>query len=101
MELDFFPKMRDTGNYYGGLGFASCHFFLPEELERSFEKRGIQVLEMVGLEGLASGHRTKLNRLARKQPMAWKIWWETHLKTCTHPASVGISEHFMAICKKH
>ncbi|MCJ7425439.1 class I SAM-dependent methyltransferase [Candidatus Bathyarchaeota archaeon] len=101
IELDFFPVMRDTGNYYGGFGFAPCHFFLPEELEESLEKGGVRVLEMVGLEGLASGHRKETNMLARKQPTAWKIWWETHLKTCTHPTSVGISEHFMAICKKH
>jgi hypothetical protein len=29
-----------------------------------------------------------------------KILGETHLKTCTHPSIVGISEHFMIICKK-
>jgi ubiquinone/menaquinone biosynthesis C-methylase UbiE len=100
IELDIFPRIRDTGDYYGGYGFAPCHFYLPEELMISFEKKGIRVLEMVGLEGLASGHPKETNRLARKQPKAWKIWCETHLKTCTHPTSVGISEHFMAICKK-
>lgn len=100
IELEFFPQMRDTGDYYGGHGFAPCHFYLPEELKESFEKTGVQVLEMVGLEGLASGHREETNTMANKRPEAWKIWWETHLKTCTHPTSVGISEHFMIICKK-
>jgi ubiquinone/menaquinone biosynthesis C-methylase UbiE len=100
IELDIFEKMTDTGDYEGGYGFAPCHFYLPEELRKSFEKRGIRVLEMVGLEGLASGHRKETNRLARRYPQAWKIWWETHLKTCTYLTSVGISEHFMAICKK-
>lgn len=100
IELDIFPKIRDTGDYYGGYGFAPCHFYLPEELEKALEKRGTKILEMVGLEGLASGHQRETNRLARNQPKAWKIWWETHLKTCTCPTSVGISEHFMAICRK-
>lgn len=100
IELDIFPRIRDTGDYYGGYGFAPCHFYLPEELRKSFENKGIQVLEMAGLEGLASGHAKETNRLARKQPNAWKTWWETHLKTCTNATSVGISEHFMAICKK-
>jgi SAM-dependent methyltransferase len=100
IELDIFEKIRDTGDYEGGYGFAPCHFYLPEELRRSFETRGIPVLEMVGLEGLASGHPRETNRLARRYPQAWKIWWKTHLKTCTHITSVGISEHFMAICKK-
>ncbi len=101
IELDIFPRIRDTGDYYGGYGFAPCHFYLPEELEKALENKEIGVLEMVGLEGLASGHRFETNSLARKQPKAGRIWWETHLKTCGSAASVGISEHFMAICKKN
>jgi hypothetical protein len=58
------------------------------------------VLESVGLEGLASGHIKETNKLFKKHPNAWKIWWETHLKTCTHPTAVGISEHFLIVCKK-
>jgi len=100
IELDLFPRIRDTGDYFGGYGFAPCHFYLPEELKKSIENRGVEVLEMVGLEGLASGHSKETNRLAKTLPNAWKIWWETHLKTCTHPISVGISEHFMVVCKK-
>jgi SAM-dependent methyltransferase len=100
IELEIFPRIRDTGDYYGGYGFAPCHFYLPEELRRSFERRRIRVLEMVGLEGLASSHPKETNRLARRQPEAWRIWCETHIKTCTNVTSVGISEHFMAICRK-
>lgn len=100
IELEIFSRIRDTGDYYGGYGFAPCHFYLPEELSKSLEKKGIRVLEMVGLEGLASGHPKETNRLARKQPKAWRIWCETHFKTCTDLTSVGISEHFMAICRK-
>jgi len=100
IELEYFPKARDTGDYDGGYGFAPCHFYTPSELKRSFENRGMTVSEMVGLEGLASGHPRETNRLARKYPNAWKIWWQTHLKTCTHPVSVGISEHFLIVCRK-
>jgi hypothetical protein len=100
MELAIFPRLRDTGDYYGGYGFAPCHFYLPDEIKKSFEDRGVTVLEMAGLEGLASGHPTETNSLFRKHPKAWKVWWQTHLKTCTHPVSVGISEHFLMICEK-
>jgi SAM-dependent methyltransferase len=95
-----FKKARDTGDYHGGYGFAPCHFYLSEELRDSLLKKKLKVLEMVGLEGLASGHRKETNRLCRAYPEAWKRWWETHLLTCTHPAAVGISEHFLAICRK-
>lgn len=95
-----FRKARDTGDYLGGYGFAPCHFYLPEELEESLKKRKVKILEMVGLEGFSAHHRKETNRLFKKYPKAWKIWWEMHLKTCTHPSVVGISEHFMIICKK-
>lgn len=100
IELPFFPILRDTGDYRGGYGFAACHFYNPKELRQDFEKTGASVLQMVGLEGLASGHQKETNRLFKEYPMAWKIWWETHLKTCTDLVSVGISEHFMIICRK-
>ncbi len=101
IEIDkLFGKARDTGDYRGGYGFAPCHFYLPEELKIFLERRGLKILEMAGLEGLASGHRKETNRLARAYPKAWKVWWETHLRTCTHPAAVGISEHFLVVCRK-
>jgi SAM-dependent methyltransferase len=95
-----YRNIRDTGDYHGGRGFAPCHFYLPEELEDSLKKRKLKILEAVGLEGLASGHPRETNRLFKNRPKAWKIWWETHLKTCTHPSAVSISEHFMIICRK-
>ena len=100
IELEFFKAIRDTGDYSGGYGFAPCHFYLPEELRFFLGNHGLEVLEMVGLEGLASGHLRETNRLAKKYPVAWKTWWETHLKTCFLPTAIGISEHFLAICRK-
>ena len=100
ISLPHFPLVRDTGDYYGGCGFAPCHFYDPKELRQDFERTGATVLRMVGLEGLASGHQKETNRLLKRYPAAWKIWWDTHLKTCSDLVSVGISEHFMIICKK-
>jgi len=54
---------------------------------------------MVGLEGIFSTHPRRYNRVYKLKKYN-KILWETHLKTCTHPSIVGISEHFMMICKK-
>jgi len=100
IEMDLFQKIRETGDYYGGCGFTPCHFYTPEEIRKEFESEGLAVLEMAGLEGLASGHPKETNRLYTKYPKAWNIWWTTHLKTCTQPTSVGISEHFIIICRK-
>jgi len=99
IEHPLFKKVRDTGNYSGGYGFTACHFFLPEELKESFEKKNVEILEMVGLEGLGSHFQEKINKLA-KNKKRWKVWLETHYKTCTHPVVIGISEHILLICKK-
>jgi 2-polyprenyl-3-methyl-5-hydroxy-6-metoxy-1,4-benzoquinol methylase len=100
IELEVFPRIRDTGDYHGGYGFAPCHFYTPGEIKESFERRGSDIVEMAGLEGIASGHPRETNRLCKKYPKAWKIWWQTHLKTCTDPVGVGISEHFLIIVRK-
>jgi SAM-dependent methyltransferase len=97
---ELYLEVSDTGDYRGGYGFAPCHFYLAEELERSFKKRNVKILEMAGLEGLVTHHQKEINKLFKKYPKARKNWQEIHLKTCTHPSVVDISEHFMIICKK-
>ncbi len=99
IELPHFKQMRDTGDYLGGYGFTACHFFLPEELKGAFAKENVEILEMVGLEGVSSHHRKELNRLAKNEKR-WETWIETHYGTCTHPAIVGISEHILIISRK-
>jgi SAM-dependent methyltransferase len=108
MEIDgLYEKICDAGEYYGdrgiytrGLTFPSCYLYLREELEESFRKRNVKILEMVGLEGLATRHQKETNRLFKKYPKAWKNWQKIHLRTCTHPSVVDISQHFMIICRK-
>jgi len=108
MEIDgLYQKLYDTGDYRGGPGihargrsFAPCYLYLSEELEDSFKKRGVKVLEMVGLQGLATRHQKETNRLFKKYPKGWKNWQELHLRTCTHRSMVDNSQHFMIICRK-
>jgi hypothetical protein len=101
-EIDHprFRKYRDTGDYVGGYGFTACHFFLPEELREAFNRKDFKFLELVGLEGLGSHLQENINKLSKKDKL-WKVWLETHYKTCTHPVAVGISEHMMIIGRKN
>jgi SAM-dependent methyltransferase len=100
VELPHFQKILNTGDYLGGYGFTACHFFLPEEFHTAFDGKGVEVLEMVGLEGISSSHRKELNRIAKNEGQ-WKVWQATHLKTCLHPSIVGISEHMLIVARKH
>lgn len=108
LELELFPEeidrplhdqIRDSGSYYGGSGFTACHFFLPEELADLFADHNVHVQAMVGLEGLTS-RMYKAARRAAKYPDRWRRWLETHYRTCTHPAVVGLSEHILIIVRK-
>ena len=99
IDMPHFKFLRDTGDYLGERGFTACHFYLPEELKREFTRDGLQILELVGLEGISTQHIKQLNHLA-KDENRYRIWMETHLRTCTHPAVVAISEHMLIVCRK-
>jgi len=99
IEMPHFKQIRDKGSYEGGHGFTCCHFFLPEELEEAFSGKGVEIMEMAGLEGISSQHDWKVNQLA-KDEKRWKIWMKTHYQTCTHPAVVGTSEHMLIVSRK-
>lgn len=101
-ELESAPEVyrryTATGDYFGGTGFAPTHFYTPEELEKEFQSK-TKILKMVGLEGMFSTHEKEYNEVYKMEKYN-EILWETHLRTCTHPSIVGISEHFMIICRK-
>ena len=99
LEMPHFTPLRDTGDYLGESGFTACHFFLPEEFKDMLSRQPVELVAMVGLEGISSHHRKELKQVA-KNPARWKTWLETHYATCTHPAVVGISEHMLAVCRK-
>lgn len=94
---EVYRDYTQRGYYPGGYGFAPCHFYLPEELIDEFSET--ETLEMVGLEGIFSTHMNEYNEIHEKNQYT-ELMWETHLATCTHPAIVGISEHFMIISRK-
>ena len=95
---EVYRKITETGDHLGGTGFAPTHFYTPEELEREFAGKA-KILKMVGLEGMFSTHEKEYNEVHKMEKYN-EILWETHLKTCTHPSIVGVSEHFMVICRK-
>lgn len=99
LGMPHYDLLRDKGNYLGERGFTACHFYLPEELRQEFTRDDVEIVQMVGLEGLNDHMVNAVDRLAKDSKLFDK-WWETHLQTCTHPAVVGMSEHLLIIVKK-
>lgn len=77
-----------------------CHYFTSEELKNLFWEEDLELLEMVGLEGL-NVDETTTNNFAEEYPEAWKNWIEIHHKICTDPFVVEASSHIMIIVKKN
>lgn len=99
LSMPHYDMLLDTGDYFGGHGFTAAHFFLPEELKQAFTRPDVRILEMVGLEGVATQHHKEFNRMA-KDTRLFETWMHTHFQTCTHPSVVGMSEHMLIICRK-
>lgn len=100
LTMDKYIRYRDTGDYDGSQGFTACHFFLADDLKKAFDRQDVEFIELVGLEGLASANPEAVNKLYENDKEAFEIWWQTHLKLCTHPAVVDTSQHMMIVCRK-
>jgi len=101
-EMEYAKHHLEVADYIPGLqgkGFTAAHWFMPEELCELFEKQGVKILEMAGLEGLSSHHEKETNRLFKNKEK-WEMWMKILLETCTHPSVVGSSEHFLLVCRK-
>ncbi len=93
-------RILRSGDYDGHRGFAPCHFIVPAELTTLLGRQRLRVVELAGLEGLVTAHDRSVNRLARVDPEAWESWKKFHLATCTDPAVVATSEHFLAVAMR-
>jgi len=100
IKTENFRRVVIKGDDYRWWGKYYAHFFFPEELRQLFEDKGVKILEMVGLQGLSTHSQRQLNKLAKTDKKGWKNWIWAHYKLCTHPAVVGMSEHFLLICRK-
>ncbi len=92
-------RLAFKGEDYRWMGKYYCHFFDPDELKSFLRECGLGVLELVGLEGLASPNEYATVKIS-KDKKAWKNWVDIHDKLCTNPTVVGISAHILAVCRK-
>ena len=77
-------------------GFADCFFFTPEEMVDLLARKGIEIQEYVGVQGLSAQLR-EVTENCSHQPDAWSIWKDVLVQTCNHPSVVGVSDHILAI----
>jgi len=76
-----------------------CHFFLPDELTDIVESAGVEVVERVGLEGLAH-FKEDTEYVSKKFPKAWENWLAMHDELCTNPNVFATSDHMLIVGRK-
>ncbi len=89
-------QRKSAGDDVGA--FTTAYFGDILELEEQFNSLGAETLELVALEGLASGLREPLNQLAEEGH--GETWWKIHLATCTHRTALGGCEHTLYLGRK-
>jgi len=88
------PKaFRRTG------GFTDAYFFLPNELKKLFENKGVQTLTMATCEGLSSDLEKDTNELYNDRE-SWARWLKIVLQTCTDPCIIGLGTHILYVGSK-
>jgi ubiquinone/menaquinone biosynthesis C-methylase UbiE len=94
-----FKRSVSSGDDHMWHGKYYSHLFLPEEFNSMFKKQKIELVESVGLEGLATRDKEGVNSINFNDRKFWKNWLWMHYKLCTNPHVVANSDHFMVIGK--
>jgi len=102
-EIDMTDHFREIwrngeDNHFHQNSYA--HHYLPEELEALFKDEHVEILNRIGLEGLAHVPK-QTNALARKFNNAWTNWLEAHWHYCNHPSVYATSGHMLLIMRKN
>ena len=88
-----FKRILTNGDYYGGRGFTAQHMYIADELERDTKRtHHLDILQLVGLEGISSGHEREVNEIYQDKKM-WKAWMQVHWSTCADRLVASMSEH--------
>lgn len=91
-------KICIDGDYHGKAGFTAAHFFRIDELQKTVKSVGLEVVEMVALEGFASSLEKELAVIS-KEPDAWGNLIKIIQYYEKDPSVIDNSEHVLIICK--
>ncbi|CQR56711.1 class I SAM-dependent methyltransferase [Paenibacillus riograndensis] len=77
--------------------WTDAFFHTPGEIEALIEAYGTQKLVHAASDGISILLRETLNGLTTEQ---FNIWVDYHLRTCTEPSILGMSNHGLYLCRK-
>lgn len=78
-------------------GFTDAYFAMPEEIVPLMESLRFETLNLLGLEGVVSGHEDAVNPLKGE---AWEYWGNLNFAFAKDPALHASSNHLLYVGKK-
>ena len=95
-DMHLLPEFLESRQKPTSTAYHDCFFFTPEEMVDLLARKGIEVVEYVGVQGL-SAHLKDVTEECSRTPERWEIWKNVLLKTCNHPSVVGVSDHILVV----
>ncbi len=95
-DMHLLPEFFESRQKPTSTAYRDCFFFTPEEMVDLMARKGIEVTEYVGVQGL-SAHLKDVTEECSRSPERWGIWKEVLIKTCNHPSVVGVSDHILCV----
>ncbi|MEF2965815.1 hypothetical protein V3851_08240 [Paenibacillus sp. M1] len=78
--------------------WTDAYFHSPGEIESLFEGHQVTKLEHVATDGIGILMRNRINNLNEEEFNQWVAY---HLRTCSEPSILGMSNHGLYICRKN
>lgn len=97
---ELYRRLADTGVLSppedGSVRFVA-YFAHPNEVGPLCREAGLDVVTVLGVEGVVSGHEEAVNALTGA---AWEFWVDTNYRIAQDPTVHGGCEHLLAVCRK-
>jgi SAM-dependent methyltransferase len=86
-----------TGEVRDNFGFTDVYLAHPTEIVPTMEAAGFSTLDLIGVEGVISMIREKVNEL---QGDAWETWVDLNYRLGKDPSNHGGAEHLLYVGQK-
>ncbi|GIO83996.1 methyltransferase [Paenibacillus faecis] len=100
LEEPWVSKILDEGRFFSHEvpGFwTDAYFHSPSEMEQLLTQRGIGKIANVATDGVGQYLRDLVNALSEEE---FKLWVVYHLRTCSEPSILGMSNHGLFVGRK-
>lgn len=91
------PEQRARGIVEGS---QVWYTFAPRELQELAVSAGLQIVDCIGCEGLASYLPMEHLEKVEADSKRWAVWKRLLLETCNEPSIIGMSNHLLVVARK-